>query len=215
VDPFQERVARIGLGVAGQLGFALAGGHAVQVHGLNQRPTEDVDLFTPEDGGPGRAVELVVAAYRAAGLMVEIERVSDTFVRLQVAEPAGGASKVELAVDWRAHAPVVLDIGPVLHVEDAVAGKMSALFNRFEPRDFIDVDAILRSGRFSREALLSIAKDHDPGFDPEIFAESLAQLRRVDDDEFAAYGLQPTEIAAMRDRYADWQRELTRRATDG
>jgi hypothetical protein len=184
VDPFQERVARIGLGVAGQFGFALAGGHAVQVHGLNQRPTEDVDLFTPEDGGPGRAVELVVAAYRAAGLMVEIERVSDTFVRLQVAEPAGGASKVELAVDWRAHAPVVLDIGPVLHVEDAVAGKMSALFN-------------------------------DPGFDPEIFAESLAQLRRVDDDEFAAYGLQPTEIAAMRDRYADWQRELTRRATDG
>ena len=45
-------------------------------------------------------MELVVAAYRAAGLMVEIERVSDTFVRLQVAEPAGGASKVELAVDW-------------------------------------------------------------------------------------------------------------------
>jgi hypothetical protein len=148
VDSFQERVARIGLGVAGQFGFALAGGHAVQVHGLNQRPTEDVDLFTPEDGGPGRAVELVVAAYRAAGLMVEMERVSDTFVRLQVADPAGGASKVELAVDWRAPAPVVLDIGPVLHVEDAVAGKMSALFNRFEPRDFIDVDAILRSGRF-------------------------------------------------------------------
>lgn len=68
MDPFQQRVARIGLEVAAQFGFALPGGNAVQAHGLNQRPTEDVDLFTVEDGGPARVVTLAVAAYRNAGL---------------------------------------------------------------------------------------------------------------------------------------------------
>ena len=40
------RLAEIGLRVAGRYGFALAGGYAVQAHGILDRPSEDVDLFT-------------------------------------------------------------------------------------------------------------------------------------------------------------------------
>ena len=65
-----------------------------------------------------------------------------TFTRLTVTDPADGAEeKVELSVDWRAHDPVQLDIGPVLHADDAVANKVCALFSRALPRDFLDVDA--------------------------------------------------------------------------
>jgi hypothetical protein len=46
VDELQDRLARIGLGSLGEYGFALAGGYALQAHGLVQRVSEDVDLFT-------------------------------------------------------------------------------------------------------------------------------------------------------------------------
>ncbi|WP_329259549.1 nucleotidyl transferase AbiEii/AbiGii toxin family protein [Actinoallomurus sp. NBC_01490] len=43
---FHRRLAQIGLAAAAEHGFALAGGYAVQAHGILQRPSEDVDLFT-------------------------------------------------------------------------------------------------------------------------------------------------------------------------
>jgi hypothetical protein len=45
MDAFHERLARVGLSVLGDFGFALAGGYAVQAHGLVERPSEDVDPF--------------------------------------------------------------------------------------------------------------------------------------------------------------------------
>jgi predicted nucleotidyltransferase component of viral defense system len=43
----------------------------------------------------------------------------------------------------------MMDVGPVLHIDDVVAGKMSALFTRAEPRDFLDVDASVETGRYT------------------------------------------------------------------
>lgn len=67
--------------------------------------------------------------------------------------------EVDLGVDWRAHDPVWMDIGPVLAVADAVANKVCALFSRAEPRDFLDVDAIRQTGLFSDADLLRIAAE--------------------------------------------------------
>ena len=46
MHPFHERLARVGLTAVSEYGFALAGGYAVQAHGLLVRPSEDIDLFT-------------------------------------------------------------------------------------------------------------------------------------------------------------------------
>lgn len=40
------------------------------------------------------------------------------------------SEKVELSADWRAHDPVILNIGPVLDADDAIANKVCALFGR-------------------------------------------------------------------------------------
>ena len=43
----QRRITRLALEAAGdEAGFALAGSGAIREHGLIDRPTEDVDLFT-------------------------------------------------------------------------------------------------------------------------------------------------------------------------
>ncbi|MGL4178156.1 MAG: nucleotidyl transferase AbiEii/AbiGii toxin family protein [Dermatophilaceae bacterium] len=112
-------------------GFCLAGGYAVQAHGILDRPSEDVDLFTVVPESFSTAVREAVARYGADGLVVTVLVESATYARLSVVEPASGASaKVELAVDWRAHPPTVLAVGPVLSQDDAVANKMAALLSR-------------------------------------------------------------------------------------
>ena len=46
MDAFHERLAQVALRAASGLGFALAGGYAVQARGFLTRPSEDIDLFT-------------------------------------------------------------------------------------------------------------------------------------------------------------------------
>jgi hypothetical protein len=46
MDRLQESLARIGLDVLGGRGFVLGGGHAVELHGMASRLSEDIDLFS-------------------------------------------------------------------------------------------------------------------------------------------------------------------------
>ncbi|NNH72785.1 hypothetical protein HLB23_23455 [Nocardia uniformis] len=116
-----------------------------------------------------------------------------------------------MSADWRAHPPVLLDIGPVLHPDDAVANKMCALFGRALPRDFLDVDAAITSGRYSRDQLLELAKNSDDGFDPHMFADAIGALSQITDDAFTEYDIPSEVITAMRQQFAEWRRRLQAR----
>ncbi|GAA3279840.1 hypothetical protein Dvina_00380 [Dactylosporangium vinaceum] len=116
--------------------------------------------------------------------------------------------KVELAANWRAQPPVQMEIGSVLHADDVVAGKMSALFTRAEPRDFLDIDAAIVSGRYTRQRLCELAAGSDAGFDRRILADLFGILERYPDKRFAFYGADAETLAAIRARFADWRREL-------
>lgn len=212
MDPTHARLAEVGLRAAARFGFALAGGYAVQAHGILVRPSEDVDLFTAWErrGEFAAAVNAVVAAYRDCGFMVEIVQQFDTFARLSVVDPSVSehGAKVELAANWRALPPVAMAIGPVLHADDVVAGKMSALYTRAEPRDFLDVDAAILSGRYTRARLCELAEQSDAGFDRRILADLFGMLNRYPNRRFAAYGAAADDVAAMRRRFAEWRAEL-------
>jgi hypothetical protein len=209
VDSFHQALARIGLDAAERYGFALAGGYAVQAAGFLQRPSEDIDLFTVWErrGEFETAVRVIVEAYRAAGLSVTAERGHDTFTRLTVSDGMQSA-KVELGVDMRANEPVRISIGAVLHPDDAIANKMGALYDRAAARDFIDIDAVLCSGRYNGTALLRLAERADITFDRKVFADALAQVQGLDDDDFVQYGLAGSDLAGLRYRFAAWRAEI-------
>lgn len=210
MDPFHERLAHIALDAAGPLGFALAGGYAVQVHGFLNRRSSDVDLFaeaSAEFDFP-EAVDIVIAAYTREGFQVETELRDASFARLDV-RSASEAAKVELGLDWRRNDPIQLAVGPVLHADDAVANKVCALFGRAEVRDYIDVDAIVTSGRYTEDELLNLAADHDPGFDRSRFAEALTAINRLPDSLFQPYGMDPEGTSALRERMRAWARRLS------
>lgn len=104
----------------------------------------------------------------------------------------------------RHHRPVIMDIGPVMHIDDLVATKVTALINRRQVRDYIDVAAAL--DRYSVDQLLGLARRQDPGIDPKDIVEAGRFLDRLDDVRFTYYGLSPDQIAALRRRLASWPR---------
>lgn len=211
--PTHRRLAEIGLRAGGQHGFALAGGHAIAAHGILQRPSEDVDLFADWQRRADfpAAVDEVIAAYRAAGYEVEVDHRTATFARLYLTDPAvrDEQHRVELVANWRMQPPVQMDIGPVLHPDDVMAGKMDALYNRAAARDFLDIDAAITGGRYTLERLCELAGAADQGFDRGMFGQMLRYIERFDDAEFAEYGVNPADVTALRVRVDGWRQQLS------
>lgn len=211
MEPRHERIAKIARAAGERYGLALAGGYAVSAHGIGNRPSGDVDLFTSWQHGDQfpELTSAVVSALEAAGYKTSVVMSAETFARLTVTDPADGSEeKVELSADWRAHDPVQLSIGPVLHADDAVASKVCALSGRALPRDFLDVHAAITSGRYTREQLLELAAEADHGFDPLMFADALGALTQITDAAFAEYGTDLGAIADMRHYFAQWRQHL-------
>ena len=203
----QRRIARLALDAAGDdAGFVLAGSGAIREHGLIDRPTEDVDLFTVEQAQArfGASIDQIVAALRAVGYSVETRRRQDAFAQLTVVSSQGHVTDMDLGVDWRAHPPVLMEVGPVLSIEDAVGNKMAALFSRAESRDYLDVDAIRRSGRYSDDELLDLARGADAGFDTEWFSRNLENAERIQPEEVLVYGVSAEQLNAIKERCTQW-----------
>ena len=195
------------LDAAGEHGFALAGGNALVAHGVVARDTEDVDLFSPEPGGAGAVAEVVCEALRRAGYAVEICRSPEAhqgeYARLEVTR-GEETMHVDLARDWRRWPPVLLDVGPVLHLDDAASSKVNAMVTRHLPRDFIDVAAVL--DRYSREELMRLTFTRDPGLRVADFTQAAQELDRLPSDKFSKYGLDDHATEALRQRFAGWPR---------
>jgi hypothetical protein len=210
VTDFFRDVARIALTVAEKHGFVLGGGVAWLVNGLVDRPTEDVDLFTDTAGGVAAADDEVTAALTAAGYRVVREQGDELFAGMDddlrefVVAGTDRALRLTLCRLDRHRAPVVMDLGPVMHLDDLVATKAAALVNRREVRDYIDVAAALE--RYPLPRILELAHAVDPALDPEDIADAGRYLDRLDDARFALYGLGPAEIADLRARLARWPR---------
>ena len=204
----QREVTRIAL--AGVDGFALAGSGAIREHGMIDRPTEDVDLFTTSQDVTefSAAVDQVSEQLRAGGFTVDQTRRAAQFARLHVVTGDGRQVDVDLGVDWRQDDPVQLEVGPVLSLADAVGNKVSALYSRGEPRDYLDVDAIRRSGRFSDEQLVAAAAERDAGFEVGMFADQLTAVSRIRLRDVRAYGVTADQLEDIKTRSVQWSDTL-------
>lgn len=206
----QRRITRIALASVEGTEFALAGSGAVREHGLLSRETKDVDLFTSRFDARAfdDAVGSVTDALREHGYGVEEVRRAEMFATLRVGAPGGAHVDVDLGVDWRARDAVRSDVGPVLSLEDAVGGKISALYTRAGPQDFVDVDAIRRTGRMDDAAMLRDARERDPGFDVPMFAQQLETVRRLRPESVERYGLDAAGLFRLQERFTAWAGDL-------
>lgn len=118
LDPLHEQIARIAFALpeAGQV--ALPGCGAMLAHDLVDRPTQDVDLFTPDPAEVRRLTDALALALRTEGAQVQVDRRGPGFTRLAVTVADGRSVVVEIAHDARIRESVQLSFGRVLHPDE-------------------------------------------------------------------------------------------------
>jgi len=218
VTGFHAAVAAVALRAAAPYGFALAGGNALMAHGVVERPTQDVDVFSDEQDGVAAAAGKVEAALVSAGFQAErrdsagglediFYGIGEGLAEWLITGPDGEQMMLQMAYFDRARKPVIMDVGPVLDLEDVVGGKVCALASRAEPRDYIDTAAAL--DRYSIEEMIGFARRLDPGLTDQDFADAGRRLDQWGDGVFRPYGLGPEEAARLRKCFAAWPRGLS------
>lgn len=214
VDPFLADIARVALDAAQRHGFALGGGNALILHGVVDRPTADVDLFTDRDEAVREAADRVREALNAAGMpTIEVKHdgrlgdliygLDDLMIELDISR-GERVARLSLSCLPRAHSPVVMELGPVMHVEDLIAWKVAAIINRREVRDYVDVAAFLE--QFDRDQLIAMARRVDPGLEDEDVVMVGRILDRMPDTALAEYGVTVAGATLLRRRFDDWPR---------
>jgi hypothetical protein len=140
----------------------------------------------------------------ASGLGDLFEGMGQGLAEWIITGPGGEQMMLQMAYFGRGREPVVMEIGPVLDLEDVLGGKVCALASRVEPRDYVDTAAAL--GRYSPEQLIGFAKRLDRGLTDQDFADAGRRLDRLSEARFAAYGLGPGDVARLRERFRAWPR---------
>jgi Nucleotidyl transferase AbiEii toxin, Type IV TA system len=216
VSGLHREVAAVALRAAARHGFALGGGNALIAHGVIDRPTEDVDLFTDREHGVAAAAGAVEASLREAGYVAErqdqaaglaevFEGMGEGLAEWIITAPDGREVMLQMAYFDRGRQPVLMEFGPVLDLDDVLGGKVAALAGRAAERDYIDVAAALARG-CSVAQLIGLAMTLDPGLTAEDFADAGQRLDRLGDDRFARYGLAPEDVTRLREQFAAWPR---------
>ncbi|MET9271048.1 nucleotidyl transferase AbiEii/AbiGii toxin family protein [Kribbella sp. NPDC003557] len=211
MKPEHERATRIALDSLRDKGFALAGGNALSHHGIGNRRSDDVDLFTNQmNQDVGETVDAARQAFEEQGYSTEMIRQGPHHASMQVAKGEETAH-IDFGKDFRAKPPVESAVGPVISVEDAVGSKAASIYTRGEAKDFVDVDAAMQAG-YSTDHLLQLADAREASpMDRPMFASLLDDAQRIPDAEYAKYGLTPEQTAGLKDRMGAWANQIRTR----
>ena len=201
LTPLQQQVAEIIAGLEEAEEFALAGGAALIARGEVHRQTRDLDFFGLTPAAVDQLVPAADRALRAAGLVVHHIQENPGFARLLV-ESADDRTELDLAADARLFPVEPGQPAPTLSGEELAVDKVLALFGRAEARDFVDLMAV--EPRYGLDRLCRLAAEKDRGFTPAMFAEMLAEFRRLRREEFelddARYEQLSREVERWRER---------------
>jgi len=199
----QAHVARTVAELPEAEGFALAGGGALVVLGIVERPTEDLDYFATAPEAVDRLGPALRRALVEQGLTVQTRRSVPGFTQFRVSDGVD-ATALDLSWDTRLNPTQSTEVGPALATDDLAADKTLALFGRAEARDFVDVYH-LRAG-YSRADLMRLAGEKDRGFSADRFTEAIERIDRYERRDFP---INDASYSELRREFEDWRRFLT------
>ena len=163
--------------------FFLTGGTALAALYLHHRYSVDLDLFTENPTGVAQVPPAMQEIASRLGLEITFTRTLGTFLEAFVASPDGERVEFDFAQDspYRLE-PTRLDPELDLWVDnptDIACNKLSALFDRAEPKDFVDVFFVAQE-ILPFDRLVALARRKHVGMDDYWLAMALAQVEQVE-----------------------------------
>ncbi|MEV5735642.1 nucleotidyl transferase AbiEii/AbiGii toxin family protein [Streptomyces sp. NPDC052292] len=207
----QRRLLADVLGAGSPYALVIAGGYALQAHGLVCRPHGNVDFATESPKVMEHIVAAVDSALEARGRRVRVGAVTARTAQLTVTDPPSGEPLV-LALHKEAfwQPPELTGYGPALSLEDAVGTKIRALYDRGAAVDLVDARAA--AARFSLPRLEELGRRHahDP-FDLTTLQSRLTGTDFYADSDFRRYGLDEPQVLALRAWAQHWSDDIAER----
>lgn len=195
--------------------FYLTGGTALAAFYLYHRYSVDLDFFTPDPMAVTRVPSTVEEVARNLGATVTFTRTLDTFLECYLRSPEGERVQMDFALDtpYRlepTHLDQELQIN-IDNVTDIACNKLSALFDRAEPKDFVDIYFLCQE-LFSFEQLLALARQKHVGLDDYWLAVA---LRRVENIELLPKMIKPVSIDELKEFFLNKAKDLMEKLAKG
>ncbi|MER7467057.1 nucleotidyl transferase AbiEii/AbiGii toxin family protein [Streptomyces sp. NPDC097981] len=191
--------------------LVITGGYAVQAHGLVDRLSQDLDVATENPAPMADITADLVHELAERGWQVAVIAVDPLSARLMVTDPADGSEcEVDILKENLWSTPAHTEYGPVLALDDVIGTKVRALADRGAPRDLIDVHAA--SHRRTTAELEHLGRRHGRDeFRLDDLRDRLAGADWYDDEDFLAYGLDPTAVTGLREWAQRWATDIEQR----
>lgn len=163
--------------------FFLTGGTALAAFYLHHRYSVDLDFFTTNPAALSQVPVIMQDISARLNLDITFTRTLGTFLECFVRADNGERVEMDFAQDTPYRLEPVRrhdELGILIDSStDIACNKLSALFDRAEPKDFVDVYFICQ-GLLPFEQLVILARQKHVGMDDYWLAVALAQIRRVE-----------------------------------
>jgi hypothetical protein len=162
--------------------FFLTGGTALAALYLHHRYSLDLDLFTENPTAIAQVPPTMREVTSRLGVEITFTRTLGTFLEAFVTSPDGEGVEFDFAQDspyrlepTRLHPELDLWVD---NPTDIACNKLSALFDRAEPKDFVDVYFVVQH-LFPFDQLVALARRKHVGMDDYWLAMALTQVEQV------------------------------------
>jgi len=164
--------------------FYLTGGTALSAFYLFHRFSEDLDFFTPEEHLVSYLGDNLKTNLEKNNFQVNLTRKFKSFYEM-LASKKNESVRVHLALDspFRFEKPILTELGiKVDSFLDIATNKLTALYGRFEIRDYVDIYFLIKEGHYSLENLIEKTKEKDPGLDTYYLAIAFEKIKEIPDE---------------------------------
>lgn len=192
----------------------LSGGTALAGYYLFHRYSDDLDFFV-RDESDLEAIDLHIRrTTEKTELQLEGSDIRSMGIQYQLSgdpHPSHPLVKVEVMVDSPPHFAPPRRFDGVL-VDDllCIGVNKTSIISRIEPKDYIDLFTIIRSGRIPKENLVPLAKQKVVGLDELTIAGHFLEVERLPDltrfqEDYLLIDVRRDELVRF---YKDWAAEL-------
>jgi hypothetical protein len=163
--------------------FYLTGGTALSAFYLEHRYSEDLDFFTEVPQGVARIIPVIEQIAKGMNLKMVFGRRFETLFECTLMSSGNETVELDLALDMPGRLMPVQSgkaLGMNLdNILDIACNKLSALYERSEPKDFVDLFFITQ-GLFPLEELLRKARQKYPHLDDYGLAMTFFKVKGVE-----------------------------------
>ncbi len=183
LTPFQQQIVNAISKSQLQDHFYLTGGTALAVFYLHHRYSLDLDFFTADPTAVARVPAILEEIAQQINAQVTFTRTLGTFLQCFFQNSDGERVQIDFAQDspYRLE-PVQLDEDMGIQVEnlvDIACNKLSALFDRAEPKDFVDIYFICQDV-LPFDELVEKTRQKHLGLDDYWLAVALQRVEQVE-----------------------------------